>query len=481
MDNKSVERDINLIDLFWEICLKWRSILLCAIIFAVIVGGWKSLKNYNQLSQKQESIKTGDINLAKESLEKINVYFEYKDLLSNQQEYNKKSPLMQLNANGFYNGTVTYFIDNYYQVEYPVILKTDNINGIVGHYRSELSSGAFYDKLSTITGINSNYCADIIKINENINTLTDKSVSYLFEINIYSNDKALCEKILEAVKEEVSNSISSVKEKFGEHSITLISSECKFTSNDDIRVKQLDKINNTNIIFNNLNNIIKTFTSEELTYIEVHDKEIESNNQEEIKDYNESVLSVIEKKYIAFGAFIGVAIIIFYTIFLYLISNKIRITDSIELLFGIKVFGKIPMDNPQKGKIFGFVDKQINKMRYYNKKSFSKEKSLELIIAGIKIAAKKSKISNIFITSSVVNGKQKDVIKTLAQDLKKWEIEIIEGDSILYNAEALEVSTEIGHAILIESVSQSEYQDIAKEIEMCIYQDIKILGAIILY
>lgn len=137
------EREINLVDLFWEVCLQWRRILLFAQIFMVLVGGYSYFRSRSSspadsgtpdstastvlseptVPSEPETIGQQDIKLFEESMEKVNRYFEYAKLRDAQKDYNMHSPLMQLDAAGFYLDKITYYVDNFFEVEYPLVNK----------------------------------------------------------------------------------------------------------------------------------------------------------------------------------------------------------------------------------------------------------------------------------------------------------------------------------------------------------------------
>lgn len=474
---KKIEREINLIDLFWEILSKWRVIIFSIVLFAIILGGLGSIKNYSRMAQSQKVLKTDDIELDQDAYEKVEVFLEYRELLYNQQEYNKKSPLMQLSTSGFYYGTANYYVDNYYQVEYPIISKKDNVGSIIENYKTSLISSEFCARLAEISGLEPSYCSEMLKLN-------DGNENSCFQVAVYADNEEECMKILEEVEKTISNAKSGVEENFGEHKVILTSSECIYTSDENIRTMQVNNVNDTNNMINNIATLKKALTEEELLYIEAYDREIKIS-KEEVKtqmDTSTSLMSIINIKYIVLGGGFGAAVIVIYIIFIYLISNRVRITDDFESCINIKLLGKVRVETESKEgrKIFGFADKKINKIRY-NKKFIKETQIFNLTVANIKNMAQKFGLSQIYLTSSLNEFEQQEVVKALTLELKIFNIEIVAGDSILLNAVALEEAAKIGCVILIEKAGESRYQDIENAAGICACKEIELLGVVLSY
>ena len=72
---EKMEREINLVELFWNILIGWRQIICFAAIFGVLFGGFKYIsdrKSYNT----SLNIDEGEITLTQDEKEKIERIFQ---------------------------------------------------------------------------------------------------------------------------------------------------------------------------------------------------------------------------------------------------------------------------------------------------------------------------------------------------------------------------------------------------------------------
>ena len=164
----------------------------------------------------------------------------------------------------------------------------------------------------------------------------------------------------------------------------------------------------------------------------------------------------------------------------YIFSNRLRLEDDFEQIFGSKLLGNVAMTNKKK-KWFAFIDRLFEKLRHFNQRYFETEDALDMVAANIRIAMQKAEGKSVMVTGAVCGEDEKKVAEALADRLKKDGIEIVCGSPVLYNAEALEKLVETGCAVLVEKAEKSLYQEVAREIEICAQQEVKLIGTVVVY
>lgn len=486
MEKSIVEREINLLDMFWAVCLKWRQIIVWAFIFAVLAGGFSYLKSARTAKvamEPAEEISLEDIQLEEDSQNDANAYLEYKQMYSNQIMYNDNASLMQLDANGFYREVITYYVDNHFSVEYPLIGKTNNINAIVESYKSELRDEEFVGKLEELTGCSeaeSSYVKELIDCDNKYGKLSTKvNDTGILSVSIYSNDEETCKALAELVKESLEGGKATVTQKLGEHDITLIEDNYDYIADLDLLKYQQENVSKLSTYATNLDNMKSKLSDDEISYIEAYEREKILENEEVGEEVTDIPLVTISKKLVIVG-FVGGGVLAFfiYALF-YLLNSKLRLEDDFEEMYNIKLLGNVVTKSETKKKWFGFVDVLFNKMRHLNKRYFTKEEAVSMVAASIKIGARKLSTSKVYVTGAAVGKQEKFVVEQLKKELKKTDVELILGKPILYDAESLEQSAEVGCVVLIESVGVSLYREVAEEIEICKHQETKVLGAVV--
>ena len=82
------DMEINIKDWFCTVCLKWRSIIVMMLLFAILAGG------YSYIKPQLEKAESGNesIEISSDVIRLKNYY----DLQKSQQQYMQESPLMQM-------------------------------------------------------------------------------------------------------------------------------------------------------------------------------------------------------------------------------------------------------------------------------------------------------------------------------------------------------------------------------------------------
>lgn len=482
MEKNIAEREINLWDMFWTVCLKWRQMLLWAVIFAVLAGGASYLKNARAAMKPKEEIALEDFELNEDSRKNVAAYLEYKQMYGEQILYTKTAPLMQLDASGFYRGVVTYYVDNHFAVEYPLINKINNISALIEAYKAEFRTKEFTTKLQELTGSSEteiSYVQELIDCNskygEPIVTVNNTAV---LTVSVYSDDEQSCKALTELVKETIGAGKPAIAEKLEEHDITLIEDNCDYISDSDLLKYQQDNISKLSTYKSNIDNMKSKMTDAELSYVDAYEREQALENEEKVEEAETSQVT-ISKKLIVVGFVGGGALVFCVSALFYLLNRTLRLEDDFERTYDVKLLGNVVIKKETKKKWFGFVDNFFDKMRHLNKHYFTEEEAVPMVAASIKIGARKRNASKVYVTGAALGKEEKSLIEQLKKELKKTEVELITGKPILYDAEALEQSAETGYVVIVERAGVSLYGEVSQEIEVCAHQGMQILGAVV--
>lgn len=485
MEKNFEEREINLIDMFWAACLKWRQIVLWAVIFALLAGSFsylKSAKAARAAVSPVEEIALEDIKLDKDSKRNATAFLQYKQMYAEQIRYNGKAPLMQLDANGFYREVISYYVDNHFSVEYPVMNKTNYIDAMVEAYQASLRSEEFTARLVEVTGIDENdasYETERIDCINKYGALnTPANDSGIMMISVYGRDEQSCRELAELVKESITSRKADVTGKFGEHDITLVEDSCSYISDADLLKYQQDNISKLSTYATSLETMKGKLSDEELSYVNAFEKEQEAEEEKEEQEVDVPAVTV-SKKLIVVGFVGGAVLAFFFIVLLYLLNSRLRLEDHFERIYATKLLGNVIVNNDGKKKWFAFIDRIFYRLRHFNKHYFPEEEAVSMIAAGIRIGARKEGASKVYVTGAVLEKEEKSVIEQLKKELKKSGIELVSGKPVLYDAEALEQIAETGFAVLVEQAGVTLYSQVAEELEICAHQGVKVLGAVV--
>lgn len=483
------EREINLWDMFWAVCLKWRSILVCAIIFAILAGGLSYVKSAQEAktAANPTEVSAEDMyeELTYEEQKTSDVYLNYKRTYDEITYYNENAPLMQLNANDFYKGEVSFYVDNYYVVEYPVIEKEDNTAAIVNAYKASVGTQEFAQKLAEILGntVKSSYALEMVDCegdysgNNIVKSIDEQGIFY---VSVYASDEETCMRMKELVKESVLAKKSETIKQLGKHNITVIQDVVSKNSSSKLLEKQKTNTDHAYNCSNNMYNMSLKFSDAQKAYIATllaETKETEEIAEEE----NAVIVPTVSKKFIVLG-FLGGAFLMFvFWTFVYILNNRLRLEDDFEQIFACKLLGNVSVRGKGKKKWFAYIDCLFEKLRHFNQRYFEEEEALDMVAVNIRIALNKAGARKVVVTGAVCGDETKRITEALAARLKLDGIEILLGNSILYNAESLENLVSVGHVILVEKVGESLYAEVEREIEICTQQEVDLIGCVVAY
>lgn len=489
MGNNMFDKVINLWDLFWAVCLKWRMICFCAILAATVTACFSYLSSAGMGSEQQTSaqIKQRD-ELNEEDQVAVKIYLEYLEAYNSQFQYNTESPLMCLDANGFYLSTLNYYVDNHFSVEYPLISKTNNVYAMIRAYQASLDDDSFREKLQNewdeTYGEASAYVAEQVDCNNLYGSrLNSNSTIGIMSVSVYGSSEEMCRNLAAIVKETLNEKTQELSRQFGDHDLILTEETYNFVSDNELLAYQKNNIDRLYNCGRSLSDVKKMMSDEAQSYIEQVSAESSQTGEVSTSDDTQTA-SVsggkvrISKKKICIGGIAGAFAAIMIAAFAYLVNNRLLYEDDLEKLFGLKLFGRI--EKQKKKRLLGIVDDFILKLRRKNIPSFDQAEVVEMIYTGVKLAAEKNQIHKIYVTGAGGVEVPMRSLDEIVKKLKKDGIQLELGKSILYYAGALEQSAKIGNILLLEKAGKSSYLEIQREIEICMQQEMHVLGAVVI-
>ena len=481
MERKFEERKLNLMDMFWAVLQKWRVVLVGALIFSVLAGAfsyYQSVKAIEAMQDGQEKVTLEDITLDESEEANVELYLEYKDLFEKQSTYNQTSPLMNFDANALCLYSLSYYVDNKYEVTYPIIDKRDNTEILVQRYVSVLRSEEMVNEIEKIFGTTEGFDMERIDLTNEYGELRQtQSDDGLLNISIYGKDETECTEIANLVKKQIENSYSSISAALGEHQLVVMHDSCKTVVNDNLLIYQRANVERLYDYDKKVSEVEAKLTNTGERYIELKD-ELKNPSEETVE---EDVIGEpeISKKMVVLGLIAGIVLSICFNIMNYLLSQKIRMSDEIESMYGVNVLARMDVGSLKKKKLLDGLDRFWGKCRYSGVQVLQEDAGLNMIVSKIKIASKQKQIEEFFVTGTNFGEKEIAIIKDVQKELKKCNIAISYGESIRTCAQTLENASSIGNIIMVETVDKSKYMDIYKEMMLHEQQGSTIFGMIV--
>ena len=484
------EREIDLLDMIADILSHWKGVLVALLIGAVLMGGLSYVKSYRsvqneqaaeettvldreavdtQLEQLETDLKDGDKATVLTTVDDEREYL-YKD------KYAKESVYMQLDP---LNVAQTELV---YGIQTEDAGQAQRLGAI---YENVLNNVGLYDWVEQQTGIAAVYARELISVDTNPKFSLgneDKTVvlgSDTIKVTLIQADEAACEQLANTVKDYVEQQQKNLVTKVGDHTLVLLAETSGVGMSTDVMNNQVNYADGISNIRARIASAKAGFTTEQqqyydlLTWEEIEEAEIDQKDTVQEQPVLDS--PSVSKKYVLLGAVLFAFVYAGILFLMYIFNTKIRVSDELQSLYHIPQIGVVVKDSKKKF----ILDKWVDDLRHYGKRKFDAEQSMELAFAAVKIAAMKSKLSNVCLMGCNLSAGAGNVCESLKAALEKEGIKVTVLDNVLYNAESMEKIDAVTGVVLVEKAGSTLYNEIANELALLKRQDIAVLGGII--
>ncbi len=226
------EEEISLIELMVQLLSGWKKIVLLALLFAVLLGGYRGVKGLQERSaqggtaeaeakyqsdlaayEAQKSMLEGQIADTGESIRQNNAYRE-------------SSALMQLDPYNHAGASIVYYIDAHYTVDpNATVQTTDPTRSLVRAYETGLQQASFYQSLSDAL----NGALTVGNLQELV-TVRAETETGIFIVDVAAESLSQAETIEAAVQEYVMAQQGEISGKIADHALQQLSSSSSASS-----------------------------------------------------------------------------------------------------------------------------------------------------------------------------------------------------------------------------------------------------------
>lgn len=458
-------REIDLKRMLWWIARQWRTLVILAIACACVMCAWKYNKDYNtnqaayeaalaEQEKEETSIEEIEATLNEDQLRGVKGALYYYTRAKDAEDYLNNSLLMQVNP---YAIDVMYI---YFQAEDATATKVK--------LEQFLLSEAFLSDLRASLGWETaeHYLLELFEVAEDGEQIV---------VSIIADSQSNCTAMAE-------NTIRMITENFGE-TVKETSHILGLTTNLDlvtIYMDILDQKNTYNSQFAGLqeNFIVAQDTLFGKMLAEQEGIIIKEETKEEVTI--ELAETHISKSMLVLGALAGVIAGVVVLAVMYTFSTNVHGVTETRHLFALPFMGNVNVTGLKKKKVFACLDKALNGIAYGKEAKLSYEEQVELIASNIYIACKKENMKEVFVSGSEMKSVPEAFITDVKKALEEHDIVLSAGKGISYDAESLLQAEKVGNILLIEADEVSKCDEIAKELNLCIQNQIQNLGIVMI-
>lgn len=464
---------LNISELLWKIAFGWRRIVCCGIVFMLVFGSIryvKDMKSYQQEKNRSSVTETNDMtiekqNLTKEQQQVINDVKQLEEQIEALEKYQSESVYMQINPYEENIAILQYNVDSDYTINYTKDNTRDYTDAIVRAYGNYLIGGEVSTKI--IDDLKLDITTE--NFSELISTGIDETV---IVIRIIYPEKEKLTEISEKI-EEILKDKEKQLQSMGSHRLELLQK-----NQNTVVDKALEEEKNR--IQTNLTNLkgkmttLKAGMTEQQIQI-LEDETLQQNTEEKPQ---EIIKPRVNKKYMVLGISVGIMLGCIWIIWKTLCSGKLQTSAEIQNIFGICLLGELKSEEDKK--VFGTsIDRKLEYLRNRKKKKLSSKQRIEFAAVNIELLCRKEKVKHIYITGSEYENLEEKLKEQLKIQLEKHGIEISEGNSIFYDVKSFREAVEVENILLVEKIGESMYKEIENEKRLADEQNVNILGAVI--
>lgn len=488
--NEDDESEISLMHLMYYVLRHWRSLLAGAMVFCIMLGGFKLVKGLGALGsvdlkkdQQTYERALNEYTISKDRLEKQAE--ELTRALENQGKYHDESILMNLDPETAYKSTLTYVVNDISDLHSvpndaeSIFAVNRKINSVVGAYVSLIQNGSILRDVQNELGskMDQKYLAELVYVQADYQ-------SKLIHITILGKNQDEIEALSDAVNRGIQSASEDLMNAVGAHRLQLISSYVGSYAGTSIQVGSIpeDGANSKDATYQtSIESLQKGYTE---TLTELQGQLTDCNEQlDELEEPTApegiSRKSVLKEavKYGVIGFIGGMFLIALVYMMQYIFGGKLMDCDELNDRYGILLLGDYhaPINAHPNA-----VDKCLARINGITEEKQNLENAYTLGTAHIIAQLGASETAGILL---VGNAKVKDfesASSALSERLRPAGIEVTVAGNVNECASAIEKLKETEQVVLIEQCGVSRQQDIQKELLILRKLGKEIVGAIVL-
>lgn len=459
------EREINLLDLFWEVLLGWRRIICFGILFAVLIGGMKYFMDIRSYRASQNiDLEEEKSELKKEEIKKIEDARLIKSRINEYERYQQKSALMQIDPYKKHVLELQYYVKSDYIINYTKDHERDYTSELTSIYCNYIISGEIAQKVIDEAGltITKEDFQELLSVSQNSSTIY---------ITISFADTAKLEGMGEVLKKILQQKEPELQ-KIGSHNLELIEESQNVVVDSALIEKKNTIYSNITTLNSQLDTLKAAMSPEQQAILELEIEKMSGENEEE-------EVPSFSIKYLILGAIIGGFLVCLWIVCKMIFTAKLQTSEEIRVLYGVRLFGEVSISDRKK-RFLSIIDDKILALKNRKKKKMTADQQIKVLSANIALSCKQRDIDCIYLTGSEYENVDKTILDKMKKELSLKNIKVKEGGSISYDAVSLQSGIEIGHILFVEQTGLSIYDEIYKEINLVKEQHSDILGFVVL-
>ncbi len=465
------EREIDLIALMWEIIYHWRALLICAVVCAVGLAGFKyasDTKNYKATQNTETVDMTMEENdLSEEERQTVENALNLKKQILQKEEYLTNSAYMNLDAYQVNRVSIAYYV----MLEGAESYENDTLqyisNNYVNAYITYLANGGMTSQLQKIAGgdLDAADLADLVRVS--------RMEGSQFMLSVYSDDKALAQKLADKAGELVKAYQPTVEEKIGKHKLVVLERFNTVQYDSSIAASQNEQTESLKNMRANLQAMTAAFTPQQT---ELYNGVMKTELDIEPEEDADATAPSLSMKYLVLGFLVGGFLVCMWIAGTFILSSRIYRVEELQGIYGLRIFGMLQVSEKKK-RFLGGIDRWLDSL--HKKEKWTLEEQQNVILSNLLMTCKKELIKSVMFTSAHhLDASDKQAVDAMIKQLQQHGVQAAYGENMIRNVTTFEEMAETGQVVFIEKENVSDYHTLEKELLLCMENKTNIMGVV---
>lgn len=448
-------------DMMWYVLSKWRSVIVTAIIMALVFGGFSYAKSLKDVKYAE---RIAGINVEAEIENGSN---ELKDAVKRQEQtdylknYISNGLLMSMSPSSVNRVTLKYYVDGSIDESLSDDARSMRTSALAQAYVGKATGERARNKV--IDGFEGDIVANDLDY-----LLIGSATDNTFSVVIKGPDDETCSKIAEYVKSIVSDSTDELKKSIGNHMVELVDESHTFGNDSAIN----DAQTSVNKSYTTLKDKLKTATNA----LDAGEKEI----LDAMVFQNEGKIpqtASVSKKYIVIGFLLGIIVVAVVHMIRYAYTGKVITTDQVYHTCKAPVVGEITVGYDRHRTA---LDRKIYRKLFGIRKASGPEKEIDYISLKLANICKAQNVKSLYVINGVsAEGKSHEHVEQILKKIGENGIETASGHDDGCNADVVKGVTDADAVVVFAGLFVTDFTLLGNQVAVCRQQNKEIIGSVV--
>ena len=441
------QTEIDLRQLFWAICRRWRMVLCWMLAVAVVAGAFKavstarSLRNTEEIAAAQSTYEALVANNRQERSDILKRLRSISEEIAEQQAYEKNSYYMSIDPYNVAVAEQIYYVKTDYQILPDMIYQNpDYTDAIVNAYMYVLTGESNLQPVAEKCDMELRYLEELVTVWSN--------GSGMFTVHVIARDMEEAEKILALLDGGVATSRELIESTINAHEITKLTYNAYTTVDMNLSQTQSDKEDA-------LTKLRAEYADQTARYETL--KEDYKNFKAPVSDTDGVLRGSV--KMIVLGALLGAVIACCIVCVQAAVSDRLYSAGSLTQRVRLRILGAVPTD-PAKISAMGKLDR---KLRGKAGLSTATDAAGVYAVAASYLAGAYPEAKTVLVAGGAEEEHIQAACKAFQANLP--EKKFLPGGSVLTDADTIRKVGQSDLTVLVEHTGVSSYSGVIREAE----------------